>query len=507
MENLTVREITEAVHGRLLCGDPETIISHISIDSRDIQENTLFTPIIGEKVNAHIFLKQVFEGGGKAAFTSEGEIVDETKPHILVKNTEEALGDLAIYYRGKFPVPVIGITGSVGKTSTKEMIAAALSAKYNVLKTAGNQNSNIGVPLTLYRLGPEHEIAVVEMGISDFGEMDALVRFAAPETAVVTNIGVAHIGILKSQENIMNEKLKIAGQFAPGQPLYLNGNDPMLRRAAADYPDNARLFGHETPGEEDAQVQDGGDLPEGGFAHGAAATGTGGNGVLPKANFVYYAKNMHIKDGKQCFTFVWPGGENEVVIRQLGMHNVNNAVVAMAIAIQYGIAPEAAAGSLAAYEGVPMRQQINHLKNGIKVIDDTYNASPDSIKSGIEVLELLDNPGKKIAVLADVLELGDLSYQCHYDTGCFVAGSSVCEVVTVGTEMKALVKAVNEHNSSIVTHNFSCNKAAADYLKTIVGPGDALLVKGSRGMHQEEIVEALKMHFATVQPCISDSRS
>lgn len=192
MENLTVNEIVQAVGGRLLCGSGETVVSHISIDSRDIQENTLFTPIIGERVDAHKFLGQVFENGAVAAFTSHGEIADASKPHILVKNTEEALGDLAVYYRSKFPVPVVGITGSVGKTSTKEMIAAALSAKYNVLKTAGNQNSNIGVPLTIFRLGPQHEIAVVEMGISDFGEMDALVRFAGPKTAVV-KIGRAHV--------------------------------------------------------------------------------------------------------------------------------------------------------------------------------------------------------------------------------------------------------------------------------------------------------------------------
>lgn len=460
MENLTIREITEAVHGQLLCGDPETIISHISIDSRDIQENTLFTPIVGARVNAHRFMQQVFEGGAKASFTSEGVIVDETKPHILVDNTEEALGDLAVYYRSKFPVPVIGITGSVGKTSTKEMIAAALGAKFNVLKTAGNQNSNIGVPLTLFRLGPEHEIAVVEMGISDFGEMDALVRFAGPKTAVVTNIGVAHIAILKTQENIMNEKLKIASGFGPGQALYLNGNDPMLKAAAGRYPDNARMFGHGEDG------------------------------------FAYYAKNMHIEDGKQHFTFVWPEGETEVVIRQIGMHNVNNAVVAMAIALQYGIDAKLAATGLEAYEGVAMRQQINHLRDGIKVIDDTYNASPDSIKSGINVLGLLDNPGKKIAVLADVLELGDMSYDCHYDTGCYVAKSAVSEVVTVGEEMKALVKAVNAHNPLVTTHNFSNNGDAAAYLKTIIEPGDALLVKGSRGMHQEEIVEALKKWFA-----------
>ena len=478
MVNLTVREIVGAVHGRLLCGDPETIVSYISIDSRDIQRNTLFTPIIGERVDAHKFLQQVFDNGAVAAFTSRGEIVDPTKPHILVENTEAVLGDLAVYYKSKFPVPVVGITGSVGKTSTKEMIAAALSAKFNVLKTAGNQNSNIGVPLTLFRLGPEHEIAVVEMGISDFGEMDELVRFAQPETAVVTNIGVAHIGILKSQENIMTEKLKIVKNFVPGQKLYLNGNDKLLRRAAEGYGENAVLFGHE----EIATVNSS-DVSDGAQA---------GSNV----DFEYYAENIHVKDGMQHFTLVYPQGRTEVVIQQLGLHNVNNAVVAMAIAMQYGITPDDAKRGLAAYEGVAMRQQINHLSGGIKVIDDTYNASPDSIKSGIQVLELLDNPGRKIAVLADVLELGDLSYQCHYDTGSYIAQSGVNEVVTVGEEMKALVKAVGDHNASIKTHNFADNSEASDYLLSIVKPGDALLIKGSRGMHLEEIVAVLKEKFA-----------
>ena len=198
----------------------------------------------------------------------------------------------------------------------------------------------------------------------------------------------------------------------------------------------------------------------------------------------------------QHFTLVYPQGRTEVVIQQLGLHNVNNAVVAMAIAMQYGITPDDAKRGLAAYEGVAMRQQINHLSGGIKVIDDTYNASPDSIKSGIQVLELLDNPGRKIAVLADVLELGDLSYQCHYDTGSYIAQSGVNEVVTVGEEMIALVKAVGDHNASIKTHNFADNSEASDYLLSIVKPGDALLVKGSRGMHLEEIVAVLKEKFA-----------
>lgn len=459
MEDLTVKEIAQAVHGKLLCGDPKTEISYVSIDSRDIRENTIFTPIIGAKVDAHQFIEQVFEAGAKATFTSRGEIVDESKPHILVLDTEQALVDLAIYYRARFQIPVIGVTGSVGKTSTKEMIAAALSTKYKVLKTAGNYNSTIGLPLMIFQLDHTYEIAVLEMGISHFGEMDTLVSAAHPETAVVTNIGVAHIGNLKSQENIRKEKLKIAQELKTDQNLYLNGNDAILLREAKERHSGARLYGY-------------------------------GEGLD------YFAKDIHVKDGKQCFTFVWPQGQIEVEILQIGLHNVENAVVAMAIALQYGIDPQISREGIAAYEGLPMRQQILHLRDGIKLIDDTYNASPDSIKSEIGVLKLLDNPGKKIAVLADVLELGELSQQCHYELGCSVATSGIDGVVAIGPEMKALVEAVQEKNPAMLIRHFDRNQDAADYLAGEIQPGDALLVKGSRGMHLEEVVQALQEDFA-----------
>ena len=213
MESFSVKDIVSAVGGKLLCGDEKTMVTNICIDSRDAGDGSLFVPIIGERVDAHKFIGQVFENGAAAVLTSRDEIVAENKPHILVENTEKALGALAVWYKKRFNIPVIGITGSVGKTSTKEMIAAALSPVYNVLKTAGNQNSNIGVPLTLFRLESGHEIAVIEMGISDFDEMAELADFVCPDTAVVTNIGVAHLAQFKSRENIMAEKASDCPSF------------------------------------------------------------------------------------------------------------------------------------------------------------------------------------------------------------------------------------------------------------------------------------------------------
>jgi len=470
MEALKVSEIVEAVGGKLLCGSLETEVTNVCIDSRQAKAGSLFVPIIGERVDAHKFVAQVFAQGAAATLTSAGEITDETKAHILVENTQKALGDLAVYYKQRFSIPVIGITGSVGKTSTKEMIAAALGVRYNVLKTAGNLNSNIGVPLTLFGIESGHEIAVIEMGISDFGEMSELADFVHPDTAVVTNIGVAHLAQFKTREHIMGEKMMIAKHFGDANSLYLNCDNDMLKKAfscgevSSTKPAHLYYFG--ISGEKEAAR-----TPD------------------------YYAKNIHIRDGRQCFTFYGGGTETEVSMLQLGRHNVYNAVVALAIAMQYGIAPEEAKAGVESYAGIAMRQQVSHLRDGIKVIDDTYNASPDSIKSGVQVLMSLDNKGRKIACLADVLELGEMSWQCHYDTGRSVADTGIDEVVTVGEMMKAFVKGVRDTKPSVVTHAFDTNEEAAEYIKTVIRPGDALLCKGSRGMHQEEIVDALKTYL------------
>ena len=453
MEKMTVAEIAKAVGGKLLCGDGNTEVSYVCIDSRDAHEGALFVPIIGERVDAHKFIGQVFEQGAAAVFTSRGEIVDNTKPHILVEQTEKALGQLAVYYKSRFQIPVVGITGSVGKTSTKEMIAAALSTKYDVLKTAGNQNSNIGVPLTLFRIEKHHQIAVIEMGISDFDEMAELAEFARPDTDVVTNIGVAHLAQFKTRENIMKEKLQIARFFTKENKLFINGdNDMMAQINPENMTADVEFFGTDK-------------------------------------NMAYHAEDICIEDGRQCFTFVGGGYTQRVRMLQLGLHNVYNGVVALAVALQYGIEPAQAKVGVENYTGIAMRQQVNHMKDGIKIIDDTYNASPDSIRSAVEVLVSLDNTGRKIACLADVLELGDTSWQCHYDTGVAIANTGIDELVTVGEMAKAYAKGVNDTNASVVTHSFDNNAEAAAYLETVISAGDALMCKGSRGMHQEEIVE------------------
>ena len=458
MERLRVNEIVEAVNGTLLAGDPNTEIEYICIDSREAHEGGLFVPIIGEKVDAHKFIAQVFDNGAEAVFMSHGDVVNEEKVHILVVDTVKAMGELATYYRLKFDMPIVGITGSVGKTSTKEMISAALETGFRTMKTAGNQNSQIGVPLTLFRMEKDQQMAVVEMGISEFGEMDNLARFAKPDVAVVTNIGEAHIAQFGKMENTMKEKLKIAKYFTSDNRIFLNGDDPLLRSAAESMNCPVTLYG-----------------------------------INEKCD--YRAENIHIEDGKNCFTMVYPGGKEEVIIRQLGLHNVQNALVAMAVAKHFNIEPAQAKKGLEAYEGVAMRQQINHLKDGIKVIDDTYNASPASVKSGLDVLVQLDNAGRKMAVLADILELGEASYQIHYDLGLEVSKADIQIVVTVGQEMKALAKAIVDFGVGMAVYSFDHNDDASNWLISNMNAGDAVLVKGSRGMHEEEVVKALREAF------------
>lgn len=458
MEAITAGEIVKAVDGILLAGNPGTVIDNICIDSREAGEGSLFVPIIGEKVDAHKFIAQVLDHGAAGVLMSHGDVVAADKVHILVKDTVKALGALSAWYRRKFQMPIVGITGSVGKTSTKEMIGAALETGFHIMKTAGNQNSQIGVPLTLFRMEKGQELAVVEMGISEFGEMENLVRFVAPDVAVVTNIGEAHIAQFGKKENTMKEKLKIAMNFTEKQRIFLNGDDPLLRQAAETTKCPVTLFG----------TSEGCD---------------------------YRAENIHIEDGKNCFTLVYPKGQEDIVIQQLGLHNVLNAAVAIAIAQYFGIEPETAKKGLKDYEGIPMRQQINHLSRGIKVIDDTYNASPASVKSGVDVLMQLDNPGRKIAVLGDILELGDVSRQCHYDTGLAIAREALDLIVTVGQEMKALAKAVIDSGEGIAVCSFDTNEEAIPWLLANVSDGDAVLVKGSRGMHEEEVVKALREKF------------
>lgn len=478
MKPIKIADIITAVNGRLLWGDPLQRVASVCTDSREIKKGGLFVPLIGEKTDAHKFIPQVIEKEAACVFSSkiiERENQPEKGACILVEDTLKALQDFAAYYRSLFLLPIIGITGSVGKTTTKEMVSAVLGCKYQVLKTEGNMNSQVGLSLMMFRIEEDTEAAVIEMGISMEGEMERLARIARPQTALVTNIGVSHIGQLKTKENIRKEKLNIINQLKPGDRLYLNGDDPLLCEA----------------GRRDIVLD--GKTKE----------------VIDKISIVYYglnqdndmrAENIRIQDGNTYFTFVWTGEDGkemreEITLSVLGTHNIGNALAALSIGLLYGVCPKEAKEGLKALRPIGMRGLVRE-KNKVKVIDDTYNASPDSMKGAVEVLLSLGGIKRRIAVLADVLELGEISRACHFEVGEYIGrtsqeGYQVDILVTVGEEAKAIMEGAIKENCKLIARTFSDNAGAISYLLKILQPQDGILVKGSRGMRTDEIVDAL----------------
>lgn len=450
---MAVRKIVAACGGKLLCGDPDTVVTSVATDSRKVADGSLFVPLKGEKTDAHTFLHAAFASGAAAVLTQEHTRMEAEEAWIAVDSTQLALQHIAAAYRKRFPIPVVGITGSVGKTTTKEMVALALSARYNVMKTRGNHNSQIGLPLMMFEFSREHEAAAVEMGISDFSEMARLARVAEPKYAVMTNIGITHISQLKTRENILWEKLHITDRFTQGSVLFLNGDDPML----------AGLRGKTT-------------------------YETVFYGRAPWCDF--RAEGITVQKETTAFRCLAPVRECvDVTLPVLGMHHVLDALAGLAVAERLGVPLDRAAAALRDYRPLAMRQQIYHV-NEVTVIDDSYNSSPDAAKSSLSVLAGF-RAGRRVAVLADMLELGEYSRQAHFEVGVCAAENGVDILLTVGPEAKAVAEGARSVRSGIDCRVFENNDQAAAELKSFLSPGDAVLVKGSRGMHTDEIVRAL----------------
>lgn len=446
---LKISEILSATGGKLLCGNADTVVTSFMADSRQVKGGTMFIPIQGEKVDSHIFMDSVFENGAAAAFT-EKELAPREQPLILVENSREALQKAAAYYRSSFEIPVVGITGSAGKTTAKEMVALALSSKLKTLKTAGNANSQVGVPLTVCGLRKEHQAAVVEMGVSLPGEMERIAEVVKPGYAVVTNIGVSHIEFLGSRENIMEEKLHIADYLAADGVLFVNGDDDLL-----------------------------GTLKERKKGYRIVTFGV-------SRDCDWKASQLRQADNGIFFTCEYRGGSLQAFVPAAGVHNVRNALAALAVAHTLGVELESAVRAIGTYKPPAMRQQI--LKAGeVTIIDDSYNASPDSMKGAIDILVTLKTQGRKIAALADMLELGQHGPEEHLKIGKFAAAKKVDLLVCVGE----LAQKYCEGYGSETCVCLPSAKDALEYLKPLLQPGDTLLVKGSRSMKMDEIVGGL----------------
>lgn len=451
MEHMTIQDIISATGGTLLCGDPSMQVDRLSTDSRDVGPNTLFVPIIGERVNAHKFIDSALADGG-AVLTQEHDRAEGPHPFIKVPDTLKAMQQIASYYRSKMSLPVIGITGSVGKTTTREMIAHVLKGKYRVFETIGNQNSQVGVPLTLDRLTEKDEIGVLEMGMSEPGQITILGEIIHPDAAVVTNVGVSHIEQMGSRDNICREKLDIQNGLPENGVLYLNGDSHMIRKHLDYVTHPYKFFGF-------------------------------------SEDCTYRAAGVKEIDGQTHFTFLCKDMEEPMILNVLGDHNVSNALAAIAIGLAYDVPMDIIKQQLATFSG--QRQNIVKL-HGYTVIDDAYNASPDSMKAGLKILSDYQDSGRKIAVLSDMLELGPDSPDYHREVGEYLGTTKVTDLYITGTLSKEYMKAALKRNPALKTQWFASNEELISFLQNYLDEHDVMLVKGSNGMKLYEVTKSLE---------------
>lgn len=445
--NLSVTEIANALGTSI---DSEKVINRVSIDSRDVDANTLFFAIKGDRFDGHDFINDVVEKGVGAVVCHQP--VECSVPVIMVEDTKTALLDLASYYKSTFTdLKLIALTGSVGKTTTKEMVACVMAQNGETLKTEGNFNNEIGMPRTLFRIEDSTKNAVIEMGMDGFGQISDLTRCARPDCAIITNIGVSHIEILGSREGILKAKLEILEGLTKGSSLFLNGDNDLLSSVKNDdY--NIVFFG------------------------------------IENKNCDILAED--IKEIGLSTEFVAVKGDirQKIAIPTVGIHNVYDALSAFAVGLHYGVLPEKIAEGLKSYVPSGMRQRIREA-GGITVIEDCYNASPDSQKAGLNSLCRIAKQ-RKIAVLGDMLELGEYSEEAHRTVGEYAAECGVDLLYTFGKESEYMADSAKNSGMKSVC-SFTDKGELTEALLGEIKAGDTILFKASRGMRLEEIFEKI----------------
>ena len=432
----------------LALAEPVTIQAVVT-DSRKVVPGCVFVCFPGERVDGHTFAAGAYQNGAAYIIANhpvEGVPAERT---VVVPDSALAMIRMASNYRMLFSPRIIGVTGSVGKTTTKEFCYAVLSAFGNALKTEGNQNNDIGVPNTLFRLAPETEYAVVEMGMDHAGEIERLTRCVRPSAGIITMIGVSHLENLGTRENILKAKMEICAGLPDGAPLVLNADNDLLPTAQVPARLRAVWFGIE----KDADVR---------------------------------AENILTGAQGTSFTIVdRENGSFPVSIPTAGVHTVYDALSAYAAATRLGLDPARCAAALSSYQTTGMRQHIVE-KGGVTVIEDCYNASPDSMKAAISVLKALPNT-RKIALLGDMLELGDASEEGHRHTGEWVAEAGIDVLIAYGPRSGAMAEAAKAQG--VTTVHCQNEQEVLQCLRQFVQPGDALLAKASHAMKLEELLQ------------------
>ena len=458
MKNMTLERITE-VCGGVYYGseaDKKKEIAGAVIDSRQVESGYLFIAVKGEKVDGHQFIPQVFEKGALAVL-SEQELSEPAGPYIRVESTLGAMKKLAAYYRRSLDIKVVGITGSVGKTSTKEMIASVLSQKYNVLKTEGNFNNEIGLPLTIFKIREQHEVAVLEMGISEFGEMHRLAEMAYPDICVITNIGLCHLENLLTRDGILKAKTESFEHLTPEGTAVLNGDDDKLS-TKKEVNGKPVIF-----------------------------YGVGADSAFDIKKDIYATDiENHGLEG-MCAKIHTPQGDFDAKISIPGEHNVYNALAGTAVGLQLGLSIREIAQGIASVQTIAGRTNLLHVK-GMTVIDDCYNANPVSMKASIDVLA--HTSGRRIAVLGDMGELGAEEKELHRSIGKAVAASGIDALFCAGTLAEEYASEAKA-NPECEVHYKKTREEMTEELLAYVKEGDTVLVKASHFMEFPEVVEAL----------------
>ena len=450
MKELTLKQIADWCGGKVSARFEHLRVSRMQSDSRKVRSGDLFVALKGAKADGHDFAETAINHGAVAALVSRP--ISEKLPSIEVEDTLRAYGDIAAGYRKLTGVKVVGITGSVGKTTTKEMTASVLEAAYHTAKTEGNHNNNLGLPMTIMDMPENTEVAVLEMGMNHSSEMEYLSSIARPDLAIITNIGTMHIEHLGTREGILQAKLEIMRGMPDDGAGVFNGDEPLLWNIRAIGKHKKYYYGIEN--------------------HACDVTAT---------------DIVELDDGVR-FVVHGFGQQFELFVPMLGRHAVYNALAATTVGLLLGVKPEQIQARFSSFHNTGMRQKI-YVKNGVTIIEDCYNAGPESTEAALDVLAGIKTDGRRIAVLGDMLELGNRSAAEHYRIGRLAVGKADLLLTYGEHSVRTLTGAITGGMNPKNTDHFDTHEDMAHMLKMRVSEGDVVLFKGSRGMRMEKVLQ------------------
>ncbi|WP_429970522.1 UDP-N-acetylmuramoyl-tripeptide--D-alanyl-D-alanine ligase [Fructilactobacillus sp. Tb1] len=454
---MKLEEIAKAVNGTISQG-ADVEVTSVGFDSRKLENNALFIPMVGEN-DGHDYIQSARENGAVGTLwkLDHADQAPADFPVILVEDTLQALQELAKYYLAKINPRVVAVTGSNGKTTTKDLIASVLATKFNVAKTQGNFNNEIGVPVTVLAMNSNTEVLVVEMGMDRPGQLHALSTLVSPDVAVITMIGEAHIEFFKTRDRIADAKMEIVDGLHEDGDLVFNGDEPLLQERAADLKLNKKTFGsHET------------------------------NDIYP----------MQIVDGDTNTKFTTNDWENlEFTINLLGEYNVNNALAALEVGCLFELSPKDMQVGLEHANLTENRTEWVKGAQGEMILSDVYNSNPTAVKAVLKAFDNTHVTGKRIVVLGDMLELGDQSKAMHASLADSLDPEKVADVLLIGDDMQALTDKLTskyELGQNLFHYSADQKDAMITELKSLIKSGDEVLLKASHGMHLEAVLQALK---------------